>query len=57
MRSIGYLILAEEMLRRSSARGIEVRFIDKDNQEVLIRINRDRKVEKENEGMGKRRSV
>ena len=39
MKRIGFLILANEMLRRSKAKGIEVRFW-KSGQETKIRIER-----------------
>ena len=40
MQRIGFLILAEEMLRRSDARGVEVRFWDEEYRETTARIER-----------------
>lgn len=38
MRRIGYMLLADEMLRRSEARGIEVRFWDDEYKETRFRL-------------------
>lgn len=51
MQRIGFLIIAEEMLRRSVAKGIKVRFWD-DKQETNITIRR-----REDAKVGKRREV
>jgi len=51
MQRVGFLILADEMLRRSKAKGIEVRFW-KNGQETKIRIERGVKND-----LGKKRKV
>ena len=40
MQRVGFLILADEMLRRSDARGIEVRFWDEEYRVTTARIER-----------------
>ena len=57
MHRIGFLIIAEEMLRRSGARGIEVRFTDEENQEVKVKIEISDSQEKKNERVGKEREM
>lgn len=57
MQRIGFLLLAEEMLRRSGARGIEVWFTDEDNQEVKVKIELSDSMEKKNERVGKKRKM
>lgn len=59
MQRIGFLILAEEMLRRSGARGIEVRFTDEENQEVKVKIevSDGRLMEKKNDSVGEKRKM
>lgn len=57
MQRVGFLILADEMLRRSGARGIEVRFTDEENQEVKVKIEISDKMEKKNESVGKKRTM
>ncbi|MBO4733252.1 MAG: hypothetical protein J5662_02125 [Clostridia bacterium] len=59
MQRIGFLLLAEEMLRRSGARGIEVWFTDEENQEVKVRIevSDSQLMEKKNEKVGKKRKM
>lgn len=57
MQRIGFLILAEEMMRRSGARGIEVRFTDEENQEVKVKIEISQLMEKKNESVGKKREM
>ena len=55
MHRVGFLIIAEEMMRRSGARGIEVRFTDEENQEVKVKIEISE--EKKNERVGKKRKM
>ena len=59
MQRIGFFLLAEEMLRRSGARGIEVRFTDEENQEVKVKIeiSDSQLMEKKNENVGKKRKM
>jgi len=59
MQRIGFLILAEEMLRRSGARGIEVRFTDEEDQEVKVKIeiSDSQLMEKKDEKVGKKREM
>ena len=59
MQRIGFLILAEEMLRRSGARGIEVRFTDEENQEVKVKIevSDSQLMEKKNDSVGEKRKM
>lgn len=59
MQRVGFLILADEMLRRSGARGIEVRFTDEENQEVKVKIeiSDSQLMEKKNESVGKKRKM
>ena len=40
MHRAGFLIIAEEMLRRSGARGVEVRFWDEEYRETTAQIER-----------------
>lgn len=59
MQRVGFLILAEEMMRRSDARGIEVRFTDEENQEVKVKIeiSDSQLMEKKNDSVGKKRKM
>lgn len=59
MQRIGFLLLAEEMLRRSGARGIEVRFPGEENQEVKVKIeiSDSQLMGKKNESVGKKREM
>ena len=50
-------MLADEMMRRSGARGIEVRFTDEENQEVKVKIEISQLMEKKNESVGKKRKM
>ena len=58
MQRIGFLIIAEEMLRRSGARGIEVRYWS-DTERGSMRIERigidlkTKKRERSNDSLGK----